>query len=98
MWPFTKKSMKPSDSQQLQDILDRLEGLERGVRRSAGTLEDFQEEVGKRFGKVWARFKRSKNDDQEEMDLQDAEAKSEAPRGTHGVLNEMRRRRGLLSR
>lgn len=97
-WPFRRYTEKPSGSAQLELLTERVEGLEKGLRGIRRDMEELQEEVSRRLGKIWGRLKGVKNDG----------GTPEGPDGQvesvphvvsqHELLQAHRRRRGLLSR
>lgn len=95
-WLFRKKPENPRLSTRIDDLEERIATLERGLKGLKADLKGVEEGVESRFGKVWARFKTPKSDEQpEEVQLARAAQRSFLP-PTHAEMQEMRQRHGLL--
>lgn len=76
---FQKRPQVPPAS--VDDLLDRIQGVERGMRRVETELKDLREELGKRVGRLWAAIKTLRNDEQTEDDPQEPPNGGDPPSG-----------------
>lgn len=61
MWLFGKRSVTPAST----DVQDRLQALERGLRRVTSETEELHDELARRMGKVYGLLKALRKDDPE---------------------------------
>lgn len=100
-WLFRTKPETVGVADLLQDVLDRIKAVERGLKRAEGDVQDLKDDLAKRLGRVWARLKTLQNDEPAGEEPEQPPARAVPPIGSHAHLEALRARRrqsGLLSR
>lgn len=97
-WLFRKKPENPSVQEQLDLFGDELRALSRGLKGVKTDLEELDESITRRFGKLFGRLKASQNNEDPGEGAEVPAAAVRSPMGDAELLQTMRRRRAILPR